>query len=219
MSFTSDEEYGDLLRRTMRAEADSVVPSPEGLDIIRRRIEQRGLRGLFWWRVGASVAGAVLVAGTIVMLVPEFRTQVVESTGISQTTSDGAELPDTSSIKRPPAAATRPPVVVSSKPPQVSASPTSTPKAKPSASASPSAKPDPCVSAEPSPELIEPAPSTSDSCETARTPTPTPTPTPSVTPSPSPSPSTCSGDSCPTQDTGQTSAEPQDPPDLEGSGE
>jgi hypothetical protein len=195
MSFTSDDEYGDLLRRAMRAEADSVVPSPEGLDIIRDRIERRGLRGLFWWRVGASIAGAVLVAGTVVMLVPGLRTQVVESTGTSQTTAEGTELPDTSSIKRPPATTSRPLV---------------------SASASPTVKSDPCASAEPSPEIIEPEPSTSDPCETRVT--STPTPTPSASPSASPTPSACSGDSCPTADPSETDESP-DPTSEDGSAE
>jgi len=65
MTFPPDDEYGELLRRALRAEADSVVPSPDGLEIIRGRIDQRGLRGLrhmLWWRVGAAAAGAVLVA-------------------------------------------------------------------------------------------------------------------------------------------------------------
>ena len=50
----SPDEYGDLLRRVLRAEADSVVPSAEGLQIIRTRVEQRGSRGIFWWRAAAA---------------------------------------------------------------------------------------------------------------------------------------------------------------------
>lgn len=86
MTFPPDDEYGELLRRALRAEADSVVPSPDGLEIIRGRIEQRGLRGLrhlLWRRVGAAAAGAVLVAGAVVMIVPGLRDQVAQSTGIS----------------------------------------------------------------------------------------------------------------------------------------
>lgn len=73
----SPDEYGELLRRALSAEANSVVPSPDGLEIIRGRIERRGLRWLVWWRAGASVAGAVLVAATVVMVVPQFREQVI----------------------------------------------------------------------------------------------------------------------------------------------
>ncbi|TMR10831.1 hypothetical protein ETD86_37850, partial [Nonomuraea turkmeniaca] len=70
------DEHGDFLRRALRAEADAVVPSPDGLEIIRARIERRGVRNLFWWRAGAAAASAVLVAGAIVMAVPELRTQI-----------------------------------------------------------------------------------------------------------------------------------------------
>jgi hypothetical protein len=213
MSFTSDEEYGQLLRRAMRAEADSVVPSPDGLEIIRARIEQRGLRGLFWWRVSASLAGAVLVAGTVVMLVPDLRTQVVQSTGTTQTTAESTRLPDTSSIKRPPAAAP-PQGTVSSSPPRVRDTPTPASKA-PSPSPSPSSRPDPCVSSDADrTEAAEPEPSPADSCPADEPSSSKPAETPSASPTPSPSPDVCSGDACssPDPDEGSGSADPQ-PPD------
>jgi hypothetical protein len=44
------DEHGEILRRALRAEADAVVPSPEGLEIIRAARCGRGVRNLFWWR-------------------------------------------------------------------------------------------------------------------------------------------------------------------------
>lgn len=208
MSFVSDEEYGEFLRRAMRAEADSVVPSPEGLDIIRGRIEQRGLRGIFWWRVGASIAGAVLVAGTVVMLVPELRTQVVESTGTSQTTGDGTTLPDTSSIQRPPATS-QPLVVTTTGTPQSQPTPSPTQKATSIATPAP-AKADPCASTAPSPEVVEPEPSATESCPTTDE-TPAPAPTPTAIPTPTPTPSGCSGDQCTTPSASPTPTETVSP--------
>jgi hypothetical protein len=214
MTFPPDE-YGELLRRAMRAEADLVVPSPEGLNIIRDRIEQRGLRGIFWWRVSASLAGAVLVAGTVVMLIPELRTQVVESTGTSQTTGDSTQPPDTSSIQRPPAT-NQPLVIASPGPPQARPTPVATPKTTPVATPTPT-RPKPCVSSAPTPELIEPEPSASESCPVTET--PTPNPTPSASPSPTPTPSDCSGDECASPGASETPTETISPDSEESPGE
>ncbi|ETK35909.1 hypothetical protein [Microbispora sp. ATCC PTA-5024] len=204
MTFPPDDEYGDLLRRALRAEADSVVPSPEGLEIIRTRIENRGLRGLrnvMWWRVGASVAGAVLVAGTVVMLVPDLRTQVAESTGISQVGADGNQQPDTSSIQRPPApGATHQIVVPTTGATHGTQHPTPPPTHRAGASPKPTpSRSDPCATPAPSAGVVEPETTNGPSCAPAQTPPPssqppTSTATPSapasatVTPTPSPSP-------------------------------
>ncbi|MFG1999640.1 hypothetical protein ACGFNU_10885 [Spirillospora sp. NPDC048911] len=40
------EEHGEILRRALNAEADTVTPSAEGLELIRTRIEER--RGRWW---------------------------------------------------------------------------------------------------------------------------------------------------------------------------
>ncbi|MFC0861269.1 hypothetical protein ACFHYQ_03050 [Sphaerimonospora cavernae] len=208
MTFPPDDEHGELLRRALRAEADSVVPSPEGLEIIRGRIARRGLRNLFWWRIGASLAGAALVASAAVMLVPDLRTQVVEITGLSQTTSGDDGERDTSSITRPPASPPPAVIVVPSiggtraQPPSPTPTPTPTPhRTGPSARPSPS-KPDPCPSTTPAPDpdgpaVVEPdhgvAPLVASSCPpepTAQPPVPVPTVTtaPGASPSPSPPP-------------------------------
>jgi hypothetical protein len=185
-----DDDFEELLRASMRAEADSIVPSPEGLNIIRGRIEKRGLRGTFWWRAGVTAAGAVLVAGTVVMLVPDLRTQVSQSTGISVAGADGSELPDTSSTGRPPAGTVPTPVITPSATPHPQVTPT--PSHKPSTSVRPTPpKATACATqaagktpASPScaPEDKTPSP------PVTTPPTVSPTPTPSVTPTPTPTP-------------------------------
>ncbi|MFJ2031038.1 hypothetical protein [Streptosporangium sp. NPDC087985] len=107
----SPDEYGELLRRVLSAEADSVVPSPDGLEIIRARVERRGLRGLMWWRAGASVAGAVLVAATVVMVVPEFREQVSQTVNSGEVNFTQSTTPDMSATSRAPSNNDQPPAV------------------------------------------------------------------------------------------------------------
>ncbi|MEW9531564.1 hypothetical protein [Microbispora sp. NPDC049125] len=203
MNFPPDDEYGELLRRAMRAEADSVVPSPEGLEIIRTRIDSRrglfGLRGMPWWRIGASAAGAVLVAGTVVMVIPDLRTQVAETVGIAPANGGENQPPDTgtSSVTRPPMA-TPPGVVppIASASPRAHASPLPSHKTGPTAKPNP-ARPHPCPS--PTAGVVEPDATVSPTCsprETSQPTTPRPTtpstptagPTVSLTPSPTPTP-------------------------------
>ncbi|MEZ0072188.1 hypothetical protein [Planotetraspora sp. GP83] len=199
MTFPPDDEYGELLRRAMRAEADSVVPSPEGLNIIRGRIERRGLRGLFWWRVGASVAGAVLVAGTVIMLVPGLRTQVGQSAGIFQVDNDHG-LPDTSFTQRPPATPAPSLLITTNGTARGQAPPAPTHKAGSTSKPAPSSTPNPCASPDATTGVVEPDSTASPSCPPSETPpppaptpstatTPPPAPTPSPTPTPTPTPS------------------------------
>lgn len=116
----SPDEHGEVLRRALRAEADSVVPSPEGLEIIRARIERRGPRGIFWWRAAGAAVGAVLVAATIVMVVPGLRDQAVPPPqGITRAGQE-TDAPEGDATSRPPVS--RPPQVSSTdaaKPPPV----------------------------------------------------------------------------------------------------
>ncbi|PZG13647.1 hypothetical protein [Nonomuraea aridisoli] len=186
------DEHGDLLRRALRAEADAVVPSPDGLEIIRSRIQRRGARSLFWWRAGAAVGSAVLVAGTIVMAVPQLRSQVVGPQFVlpaGEETTD--EVPSNSSTKRsqpPPPERTAPsfPAVV----PETSRPPT--PKASRRAESTnrpPSPSPTPTTSECPSPQAAE-----QSDC---------PTISPSSTPTaldPSVPPSECPAEQCPPED-------------------
>ncbi|MFG1943627.1 hypothetical protein [Nonomuraea sp. NPDC048826] len=158
------DEYGDLLRRALRAEADAVVPSPDGLDAIRTKIERRGARNLFWWRTGAAAASAVLVAGAIVMVVPELRHRVIEA--------PIQEVRSTSSVTPPAKSSTSRPAVPKSTVRQ------SEPVVVPPATSSKPAEP-------------EPRPSETARSTAKPTPTPTPTPCPSPADDQAESPADC----------------------------
>ncbi|WP_026119306.1 hypothetical protein [Nocardiopsis ganjiahuensis] len=74
-------EFEDQLRRILRAEADEVSPSAEGLNLIRERTEhQRGSAwfGLPWLRPVTAVAAAVLIVASVIMSSPQVRDQVLE---------------------------------------------------------------------------------------------------------------------------------------------
>ncbi|MFG1859961.1 hypothetical protein [Microbispora bryophytorum] len=190
MTFPPDDEYGELLRRALRAEADSVVPSPEGLEIIRGRIDRRGLRGLrnmLWWRIGAAAAGAVLVAGTVVMIVPSLRDQVAQSTGISPAGDEREDQTDTSSVTRPPnLPPSRPVVIVPVTPSPSRERPTPSPTHRVGVTTRPSPSPsDPCVTPTPQPGVIEPDAVVPPTCSPTSVTQP-----PAVTPSASRRPST-----------------------------
>ncbi|GGS47720.1 hypothetical protein GCM10010156_03100 [Planobispora rosea] len=174
------DEYGELLRRVLSAEADSVVPSPDGLEIIRARIERRGLRGLLWWRAGASVLGAILVAAAIVMIVPGLREQVqefaqpagrsgpVETTAPPQSGSTSRPAPNTNPAVPPPVEPSASPSADSTA--VTPAPPSSSPQPTP-ATPTPTATPCPTVTVEPT--TVEPS-EPLDECEESATPTPTP---------------------------------------------
>ncbi|MEU7693021.1 hypothetical protein OHB01_22160 [Microbispora hainanensis] len=198
MTFPPDDEYGELLRRALRAEADSVVPSPDGLEIIRGRIEQRGLRGLrhlLWRRVGAAAAGAVLVAGAVVMIVPGLRDQVAQSTGISNAGDEREDNRDTSSVIRPPnpAEPSRPVVIVPVTPSPSRERPSPTPTPKTEATTRPSPSPsDPCVTPTPEAGVIEPDTALPPTCSPTSVTQETPVTTPSASRRPSSPPRTTS---------------------------
>ncbi|WP_214108924.1 hypothetical protein [Acrocarpospora catenulata] len=200
------DEYGDVLRRALRAEADSVVPSPAGLDIIRERIENRGmrgfngLRGLIWWRIGAAVAVAAMVAGTIVMVVPGLRDRVGTEIGLLRDTTPG-QLPEIGATNQPAPAPTDEIVIVTASPSVAGEVPpraaqTTAPSPTPSAGS-----PDPCATPSVTPTVVEPDATGDDDCppgEAPASPTPSPKPSASDSPSatPSPTPSGCSGAGC-----------------------
>ncbi|MEU1731268.1 hypothetical protein [Streptosporangium sp. NPDC020145] len=197
MTDSPDDEYGELLRRALSAEANSVVPSPDGLEIIRARIERRGLRGLMWWRAGASVAGAVLVAAAVVVVVPQFRhdTKQVHSNEVNFTVPTSPEMSATS---RPPLRTAGPspaparPGVTPPAPPVASKSGTPSPKpsAKPSRTPKPSPSPT-CGTTSPG-TTVEPEETQKGCGEPTETPAP---PEPSETGGPSEAP--CAAGECP----------------------
>jgi hypothetical protein len=60
------DEYGDRLRRVLHTEAEEVVPSPEGLENIRTKIDRRRERRLWyvrpWLRPLAAVSAALVMS-------------------------------------------------------------------------------------------------------------------------------------------------------------
>ncbi|MEU4831152.1 hypothetical protein [Streptosporangium sp. NPDC023615] len=199
----SPDEYGELLRRALSAEANSVVPSPDGLEIIRARIERRGIRGLMWWRAGVSVAGAVLVASTVVMVVPEIRERVIPSVDAGKKINfTESPPPDGSATSRPPA----PPTPGPSNPaplPIVSRPGTDTSAPEPTSSRSAPANPRPSTrptsataAARPTPTPPCPTPLEGEPVEADETPEwceeATSTPSRPATPTQSP----CSAEDC-----------------------
>ncbi|PWV57938.1 hypothetical protein [Nocardiopsis sp. L17-MgMaSL7] len=77
----NEPEFEDQLRQILRAEADEVTPSAEGLNLIRERTErQRGSSwfGLPWLRPVTAVAAAVLIVASVIMSSPQVREQVLE---------------------------------------------------------------------------------------------------------------------------------------------
>ncbi|GAA3624094.1 hypothetical protein GCM10022419_132170 [Nonomuraea rosea] len=189
------DEYGDLLRRALRAEADAVVPSPEGLQIIRARIERRGVRNLFWWRAGAAAASAVLVAGTIVMAVPQLRSQITNEPAL-KVKDETTEVPSNSSTTRsqlPPSkepSHQQPQVVI----PDISKTPSPRPTKKAESTSRPSQSPSPTPTTTECPtsaaEQEEPP---SDCPAVSATPTPTDL-------EPTTQPSACPPEECPPDD-------------------
>ncbi|MGW8532027.1 hypothetical protein [Nocardiopsis sp. NPDC055824] len=77
----TDDAFEDRLRQVLMAEASTVEPSPEALNLIRERTERnRGFAwfGLPWLRPVAAVAGAVMIAASVVVSSPQVRDQVLE---------------------------------------------------------------------------------------------------------------------------------------------
>ncbi|GHC96826.1 hypothetical protein GCM10007079_49760 [Nocardiopsis terrae] len=77
----NETEFEDQLRQILRAEADEVAPSGEGLHLIRERTERQ--RGAAWFRLpwlrpAAAVAAATLIAASVVIANPQVRDQVLE---------------------------------------------------------------------------------------------------------------------------------------------
>ena len=77
----TNDAFEERLRQVLRSEADAVAPSPEALNLIRDRTDRnRGAVwfGLPWLRPVAAVAGAVMIAASVVMSSPQVRDQVLE---------------------------------------------------------------------------------------------------------------------------------------------
>lgn len=185
----SPDEYGDVLRRALRAEADEVVPSPDGLQIIRARIEERrARRHLLWWRAGASAVGAALVAAVVVAAVPWFSGDDTPPSSQVAPVENATNAPEIAATSRPPT-----PSALTTSQGQVKAVPLTTPSEEnttPGEEKTPRAEQTPSTpAATPTPGRSCPTPSPhADSdgggssgsarhCPPATTPTPAATPT------------------------------------------
>ena len=77
----NEDEFEAQLRQVLKAEADSVQPSAEGLNLIRGRTEKGRAAswfGLPWLRPALAVAGAVMITASVIMSSPQVRDQVLE---------------------------------------------------------------------------------------------------------------------------------------------
>ncbi len=76
------DEYGERLRRVLHAEAETVTPSPEGLEQIRTKIAERADRRFMAWltapwiRPLMAVAAAVCITVVTVSAAPALKTFV-----------------------------------------------------------------------------------------------------------------------------------------------
>lgn len=98
MTQPHDDEYGDVLRSVLRAEADEVTPSAEGLERIRSRIADRSARRLWWqmpWiRPAMAVGGAFLLASVVMVGTPGIRGAVIAAfNGQSNTPQSRSSTP------------------------------------------------------------------------------------------------------------------------------
>jgi hypothetical protein len=92
-----DDEHGERLRRALHAEAEAVTPSPEGLERIRSKINQRHERRLGfayaapWLRPFAAVAAALAVCLVAVSVTPALATFVQTGHFSPDSGSDGGK--------------------------------------------------------------------------------------------------------------------------------
>ncbi|WP_046470985.1 hypothetical protein [Allosalinactinospora lopnorensis] len=71
-----DNHTEEKLRAVLRAEADSVDPSPEALNLIRARTEKKHLV-YSWLRPILAVGAAAAIAGSVLVGTPQVREQVL----------------------------------------------------------------------------------------------------------------------------------------------
>lgn len=198
------DEHGDRLRRALRAEADAVMPSPDGLDRIRAHITVRQERrrlpawmDLPWLRPVAAAAAAVAVTAIALAAPPVINNLIVDPAGNNRpgagqrppgqssgnfpavTPSPGAPVPTGTPTPQPTPAVTAtisPSVTATCQPPNATEPPTPDPSASPSPAAPPTT---PCSQQPRPPASPKPNPSqtvepTSPSGGTSQDPDPGP---------------------------------------------
>ncbi|KAB2345600.1 hypothetical protein [Actinomadura rudentiformis] len=206
------EEHGEILRRALNAEADTVTPSADGLERIRTRIEERRHRRFGWawftesWaRPVLAVGAAVAIAG-IGVSAPQTVNLFTSPAGHNGSTAGGNQAPPstvTNAQGQPNGSQTQgPPPPSQNGKPANSQSPT-----PPSSSSTSACRPPgggdggspPQSASSPEPESTEASKPTASPCASAPAPTapppsseppdkptdkPTKEPEPSVTPTP-----------------------------------
>lgn len=216
MTTDPHDEHGEILRRALHAEAESVIPAGDGLDRIRARIAEEPRRGPFgrfsdrlglsglavgWARPVLAVAAAVAIAGFGVTAGPQ-TIDLIQHT----VTGEGPSDPGAGDTEGDRTGAQPPPGVVpgdpSSPAPTPSATPSTsqeagTPPASPGlsscviprggASAAATASPTPTSTGTPAPGG-QPCPSRTPSATPTKTPTKSPTPPDDTSPDPSKEP-------------------------------
>lgn len=97
MSEPFDEGTEERLRAILRAEADSVEPSPEALNAIRERTQSRRSplwSGLPWLRPVVAVGAAAAIAGSVLMGTPQLRDQIFFAANEADRPSQEQERPE-----------------------------------------------------------------------------------------------------------------------------
>ena len=179
------EEYGDVLRRALHAEADGIMPTPDGLERIRTKIGEKERRfGWNWftasWIRPAVAAGAALGLTFLVVSAPPAIQQITSAGDQSSAPHQSTLQPSHESSVGQPVSSSYPvqPVVPSkmatSQAPSVSATatcpPTATTAASPSTPATAKTGARRHKSGASTCPTVSPTPTT-----TAKSPSPTPT--------------------------------------------
>ncbi|MDA0564013.1 hypothetical protein LG943_06690 [Streptomonospora sp. S1-112] len=92
MTERPDDAFEDRLRAILRAEADSVDPSPEALTAIRARTQRTSrlwaLLAPSWLRPSLAVGAAALIAASVLLGTPQVRDQILPQS-LTAPTDDG----------------------------------------------------------------------------------------------------------------------------------
>ncbi|MFF5263370.1 hypothetical protein ACFY4C_30950 [Actinomadura viridis] len=186
MTTDPHDEHGEILRRALHAEAETVIPAPDGLERIRARIDARGPRRFGWdrftmnWaRPLLAVAAAAVIAG-IGVTAPQ-TIDLIQSTGNNGPSDKGRHQPSGSDPAGPQGVSpdAQPSVVdgpTESGDPNESGTPS--PASSPGAPGCPAPSPGGTPAGSPAPGSSEtPTAAPSQGCP-SQTPSPSPTPTP-----------------------------------------
>ncbi|MQY02740.1 hypothetical protein [Actinomadura macrotermitis] len=201
MTTDPHDEHGEVLRRALNAEAGEVIPSADGLERIRARIEERRQRRFGWAWFTANWGRPVLAVGAAVAIagigVSAPQTLHIIQTGGNGDSGHGHHSPEGADGAQSVVPGTQPPVppgpgstsVPTYPSSPTSASPSGSPTCPPPAGASPTTRTSPqpgTKGGKPKKACPTPSPTVTPTPQPTVAP-PSPTPQPSVTPTPEPS--------------------------------